>query len=194
MPMQKRGLTLLEIIIALFVFAVGTLAVVKVITTNISVIDRFKLKIQAQSLAKEGIDIVFNIRDTNLTRSLDWNCAYLSPGAIAALQSQQLYAGQICGAHFADANGYGLLKVEMDPAGKIVASATTTGADLIDTFGLNQLMLFTGADYTGGVLIHSAGEPSTFARYISFEPVLQSGSVLDVQKLLKVTSHVIYIK
>lgn len=51
--MQKRGLTLIEIIIALFVFAVGTLAVVKVITTNISVIDRMKLKLQAQSLAKE---------------------------------------------------------------------------------------------------------------------------------------------
>lgn len=51
--MQKRGVTLIEIIIALFVFAVGILAVVRVITTNISVIDTMKVKIQAQSLAKE---------------------------------------------------------------------------------------------------------------------------------------------
>gem|GEM_PF-6318097 len=46
-------MTLIEIIIALFVFAVGILAVVRVITTNIAVIDTMKVKIQSQSLAKE---------------------------------------------------------------------------------------------------------------------------------------------
>jgi prepilin-type N-terminal cleavage/methylation domain-containing protein len=51
--MNKKGMTLLEVIIALFVFAVGILAVVRVITTNISLIDTMKTKIEAESLAKE---------------------------------------------------------------------------------------------------------------------------------------------
>ena len=51
--MQKRSMTLIEIVIALFVFAVGILAVVRVITTNIAVIDTMKLRIEGQSLAKE---------------------------------------------------------------------------------------------------------------------------------------------
>lgn len=139
--------------------------------------------------------MAFNIRDTNLARSVDRNCAYLAPAAITALQAQQLYAGQVCGGNFADANGYGLLRVSMDPAGKIQAEPTTTGADFLTTFTTNQLMLFTGGDYTGGVYIHQAGGvPSQFARYLSFEPVMQSGSALDTQKLLKVTAHVLYVK
>ena len=66
--MHKRGMTLIEVLIALFVFAVGILAVVRVMTTNISVIDTMKVRMQAESLAKEGMDLVFNIRDTNLER------------------------------------------------------------------------------------------------------------------------------
>ena len=99
--MKKRAVTLLEIIIALFVFAVGILAVVRVITTNISIIDTMKIKVQAQSLAKEGMDMVFNIRDTNLARGVNRQCAYITPEAIVRLQDRLPYAGQICGDSFA---------------------------------------------------------------------------------------------
>lgn len=88
----KKGMTLLEVVIALFVFAVGILAVVRVMTTNIAIIDTMKVRIQAESLAKEGIDLIFNIRDTNLERGTDWQCAFLKPDAIAALEAHTLYA------------------------------------------------------------------------------------------------------
>jgi len=83
---MRKGLTLIEIIVALFVFAVGMLAVVRTITTSISLITVTKLKTQAIALAKEGMDEMFNIRDTNLARGLNRNCAFVSPDAISALQ------------------------------------------------------------------------------------------------------------
>ena len=94
-------MTLIEIIIALFVFAVGILAVVRVITTNIGIIDTMKVKIQAQSLAKEGIDLVFNIRDTNLERGVDRRCAFINPAAVSSIQNKVPFNGQICGDSFA---------------------------------------------------------------------------------------------
>ncbi len=95
-------MTLLEVLIALMVFAVGILAVIRVITTNISIIDTMKVRTQAQSLAKEGIDLIFNIRDTNLERGVDRQCAFLKPDAIAALENGMLYNGEVCGGSFTE--------------------------------------------------------------------------------------------
>lgn len=183
----------MEIIIALFVFAVGILAVIRVITTNISIIDTMKLRIQAQSLAKEGIDIAFNIRDTNLARGMDRNCAYLTPAAIAALTTPGVpFAGQICADSFAAGKKF---RVSLDPVGKFRVASATTGANFDATFSLNQLMTTTGiSQYTGNVVIDTPGTPSYFARYLSFAPVYQSGIALDQMKLIKVTSHVLFKK
>ncbi len=183
----------MEIIIALFVFAVGILTVIRVITTNISIIDTMKIRIQAQSLAKEGIDIIFNVRDTNLARGMDRNCAYLTPQAIAVLSNPGIpFAGQLC------ANSFGAgkkFRVSIDPIGKFRIGSAITGSDFNDTFTLNQLMTTTGiANYTGNVIIDTPGVPSYFARYLSFSAVSQSGVMLDQTKLLKVTSHVLFKK
>lgn len=191
--MNKRWVTLLEIIIALFVFAVGILAVVRVITTNISVIDMMKVKIQAQSLAKEWIDMIFSIRDTNLARGMNWNCAYLSPEAINALQNGVNYAWQICAASFTEGSFF---KVSLDPQWGIVAAVTTTGNDFETAFTNNALWPNTNnADYTWFLLTHANEWTwAMFARYISFWTVTQSWGSLDTNKLLKVTSHVLYQK
>lgn len=191
--MKKRAVTLLEIIIALFVFAVGILAVIRVITTNIAVIDTMKVKIQAESLAKEGIDIIFNIRDTNLERGMNRQCAYISDAAIASLQNWVPFAWQICGSSFSDGSKY---RVGVDVEWRINIATTTTGNSFEETFGINQLQEIVWAnEYTGTLLLHSTqGTGSYFARYISFAPVYQSGTALDTNKLLKVTSHVLYRK
>lgn len=143
--MHKKGMTLIEVLIALFVFAVGILAVVRVITTNITVIDTMKVRIQAQSLAKEGMDLVFSIRDTNLERGLNRQCAYLKPDAIAALTRHTLYPGDICAASFVDKFFF---RVAQGLSQRLFASTTTTGTDFSGTFALNQLLLYTGGTYT----------------------------------------------
>ncbi len=186
-------MTLIEIIIALFVFAVGILAVVRVITTNIAVIDTMKLKIQAQSLAKEGADIIFNIRDTNLARGTSWNCAYLTPDAISAIALNKPFNGDVCDTHIFDDGAK--FRVGLQPDSRIAITTTTTGNDFVETFDLNKLGVVTGNNnYTGEMFLDGQGGESYFARYISFSAVYQSGDKLDSSKLLKVTSHVLYKK
>ena len=63
---SKKAFTLLEILIAISVFAIGILAVLRVLTGNISVLDRTNIKLQATVLAKEWIELLYNVRDSNL--------------------------------------------------------------------------------------------------------------------------------
>ena len=64
--MKKRAFSLIEILIVVFVFSVGILAIF--LTVN-NVVNRFHLKTDrfvATNLAIEGIEIVRNKRDNNL--------------------------------------------------------------------------------------------------------------------------------
>lgn len=61
----NQGLTLLEVIIAIFLITVGTLGALALITRTISVTGISSQKAIAAYLAQEGIEIVRNIRDGN---------------------------------------------------------------------------------------------------------------------------------
>ena len=63
---RKFAFTLIEILIAISVFAIGILAVLRVLTGNLSTLDTANIKLQATVLAKEGIELLYNVRDSNL--------------------------------------------------------------------------------------------------------------------------------
>ena len=71
---KKFAFTLIEILIAISVFAIGILAVLRVLTWNLSVLDTTNIKLQATVLAKEWIELLYNVRDSNLEKNLSWNC------------------------------------------------------------------------------------------------------------------------
>jgi Tfp pilus assembly protein PilV len=75
---SKSGITLVEVIIAIVVFGVGILSILKILGSNIIIIQHTKFKAQATLLAKEGMEIVYNMRDSNLDRSFEWNCVKLT--------------------------------------------------------------------------------------------------------------------
>lgn len=62
---MKKGLTLLEVIIAIFLITVGVLGALALITRTISITGISSQKLIASYLAQEGIEIVRNIRDGN---------------------------------------------------------------------------------------------------------------------------------
>ena len=77
---KKSGFTLIEIIVAISVMTIGILAVYALIPKVVSVtgtsLDRFR----ASQLAREGVELVRNIRDTNWLSGNNWdkyltNCA-----------------------------------------------------------------------------------------------------------------------
>lgn len=71
---QIAGITLVEVMIAIVIFGVWILSILKVLGNNILIIQHTRLKTQATLLAKEWIELVYNLRDSNLDRSFDWNC------------------------------------------------------------------------------------------------------------------------
>ncbi|MDP2950971.1 MAG: prepilin-type N-terminal cleavage/methylation domain-containing protein [bacterium] len=71
-PSGQEGFTLLEIIIAMFVFFIGIMGIFSLLTATMrntkGVVDSFK----ASQLAGEGLELVRNIRDKNWLFYQDW--------------------------------------------------------------------------------------------------------------------------
>ena len=65
-PKKEGGFTLAELLIAIFVLTTGIVGVYLVIQRSVSVIDYSYSRLTAAYLAQEGIEIVRNIKDTNL--------------------------------------------------------------------------------------------------------------------------------
>ena len=71
---KKNGFTILEVMIAIFVVTIGVLAAYNVTQQMISYTYHSASRLTAAYLAKEGIEIVRNTRDTNWLESApSWN-------------------------------------------------------------------------------------------------------------------------
>ncbi len=81
---NKKGFTLIELLITITVISVGIVGVFIAIQQGISVVDYSRSRLTAAFLAQEGIEIIKNIRDTNLlegrTGAISWNEG-IDPGA-----------------------------------------------------------------------------------------------------------------
>ena len=71
---RKSAFTFIEVIIAITVFAIGVLAVLRLITQNLVTLDNTQMRTTATFLAKEGMELVYNMRDSNLDKSLPRDC------------------------------------------------------------------------------------------------------------------------
>lgn len=72
---QKSGLSLIEVLIAIVIFAVGILAVLRMVTHSLLTIDKVKIQTDAAMLAAQGMQMVYTVRNTNLLKALPRNCA-----------------------------------------------------------------------------------------------------------------------
>jgi len=69
---NKKGFSLLEVIIAIFVITIGIIGVANLISYSISGVAVAKSQIIAAALAQEGLEIVRNIRDSNWLAGIAW--------------------------------------------------------------------------------------------------------------------------
>jgi prepilin-type N-terminal cleavage/methylation domain-containing protein len=63
--MQKKGFTLIELVIGLVLIGVGLISIMSLLQYSTRVTNTTKAQIVATNLAREGIEMVFNKRDTN---------------------------------------------------------------------------------------------------------------------------------
>ena len=73
-----QAMTLLEVLIAIFVMGIGIIAITKLMTYNIQTISRVHKQTIATSLAREWLEMVSNVRDTNTLLWYERNCAIRS--------------------------------------------------------------------------------------------------------------------
>ena len=71
---MKKGFTILEVIVAIFVITAGIIGVMALVAQTIGSVTVSSQKLIAAYLAQEGIEIVRNIRDTNWVEgSANWD-------------------------------------------------------------------------------------------------------------------------
>lgn len=204
---KKFWFTLIEMLIAITVFAIGVLAVLRILTWNLSIMDHTDMKLQSTVLAKEWLELLYNVRDSNLEKGLPWNCV-LNPEVYDWRMSDEWdgdIESKICTGYFGSGNFDEVLQLSFDRENYYYQKLTGYSEDFDTLFESNKLCMYTwdiGQDI--GMSWYSycsedGWEPTFFARYISFTWINLSGyqeslEVLPMDKILKVESHVLYKK
>lgn len=73
---NKRGFTLVETLVALFIFSISIMAVMTVFSQGISNTNYAKSKMTAEYLSQEGIEYIRNMRDTYVLYAADKTSAW----------------------------------------------------------------------------------------------------------------------
>ena len=169
---MKKWFTLVEVLVAIVVIGVGIVWVLGVISRNILAVDRINLENQATILAKEGIEIVYNIKDTNIERWIPWDCAEFD------------YQSPDCDTYFTWATGR--FDVSFDKNNIYELTSTTTwGTVYYNTWSVPGIGDWFWYSQDG-----SGDEETYYQRYIEFEDVQTS----SLNNVLKVKSVVEYSK
>ncbi|HKL43956.1 MAG TPA: prepilin-type N-terminal cleavage/methylation domain-containing protein [Candidatus Absconditabacterales bacterium] len=205
---RKSAFTFIEIMIAIVIFSIGILTVLKLVTDNLEQMDKNNVKVQATLLAKEGLELVYNLRDSNLAKELSWNCLISEDMYNWTLEdlnneigwgNQSDFEDIICDGYFGvDKN----LQISFDPEIYVYYENSDKGEDFMENFEVNKLYFYEGDlfwyGYGNGELRVDNGEfkktETLFARYLSFHEVREGENILPKDKILKVESHVLYMK
>ncbi len=197
--MNKRWFTLIEVMIAITVFAIGVLAVLRLLTSNLVMMDKTENRTIATFLAKEGIEMVYNIRDANIEKWLPWNCL-LAPTISLDLYGQG-DSDKACERYFSSgANDGDVLSLGLSATGYFFAEhkkLESSFPENFTTFGLVQKTMKVGekeiSRYTPGQS-DETWSLQIFGRYVVFKAVKDGATILPLDSVLKVESHVLFSK
>jgi len=65
---RKKGFTLLEILVIVIVISVGLMAIISLLTYSLNYVQKSRQRIISINLAREGMESIYQIRDTNRQR------------------------------------------------------------------------------------------------------------------------------
>lgn len=181
---RLRWMTIFEVMIAIILFWTGILVILSMITKNISWVQEIKQRDTAALLAREGLELAYNLRDSNVDRGIVRNCAEFSSGAL-----------DNCANYFHQWTGVQTLyTIDLTIDGRyevnLLASTWSTWLYL-HTWLIEQQ---DGTDIlTGFWYSHTStgGTQSAFRRYILFKPMpLYPAQTWDI---LYIASYVEYV-
>lgn len=185
--------TFIEMMIALTVFSIGVLAVMRLITQNLSSMDVAETTTIATFLAKEWLELTYNIRDSNIQKWLPWHCLLdtrpfgwifegIEPDDACVNYFSSGVEGKVLLLGFSSS---WYLSTRMDSLvswNEALFSAFRLYR-FTDTVGWRELSWY---GYTW-----ANGQESFFARYIIFTWVQVEKWILPLENILKIESHVL---
>lgn len=195
---HKSWFTFIEVIIAITVFAIGVLAVLRLITQNLVTLDNTEARTTATFLAKEWIELVYNMRDSNNQKSLPWDCVLYTD--LRTGDWNEIDAEKVCMRYFASwTEDNNVLQIAFAPEGYTYTALTEKWTGFNELREKNRLYYTTGEVAWTQLFRYSyapveSDEPSIFSRYILFDVVRDGSKLLPPNKILKIESHVLYMK
>lgn len=204
--MQKKWFTLIEMMIALGIFSVGILTILNLLINNLYFLDKASTRTQASLLAKEGIELVYNLRDSNLAKSYPWNCIPYENISYGAWWGEKICQttfgsgeGKIFDIRFASENYYTITGVK-----KELGSDRKQNFENYEIFAKTWLVLKWEINLEDNYIYSTQkadkqkNEFTKYARYLVLKPLLASGvdkkpgEEIRIDNILKIESHVLY--
>ena len=195
--MKKHfAFTFIEILVAITVFAIGVLAVLRLITQNLVTLDHTQDRTTATFLAKEWIDLVYNMRDANIKKWLPWDC--IMARTLASGARSEIDPDRVCIWYFTSGKNE-LLQLSFDPTLYLFSHVLPLDThDFTHLWEQNRLYMTTWMIGEHSLFWYTSSSgasavPTSFARYILFTGVTEWSYILPRDRILKVESHVLYV-
>lgn len=192
------ALTLIETLIAILVFWIGILVVLQWLSQTIRNQEYANMQIKSAFLAREWIELMFNLRDANYRKELPWNCIFNKSEPNEPINENE---NPFCVWYFWSGDENNVLKIWIWSGEYIHVETGNINKDDFDAnFTWFQIYFHTWNvlndstwfryDYTW-----NEEEATRFARYLLITWVVaEDGKIIDTDKLLKIESHVLYQK
>lgn len=196
---RKLWFTFIEVIIAITVFAIGVLAVLRLITQNLVTLDDTQSRSTATFLAKEWMELVYNMRDSNITKWLPWDCVlYTNLEDVVMNTDLENPTIDACAWNFASWTD-NVLQISFDSGAYTYAVPVKMGKTFDELLKWNLLYYATWLVWWHNIFWYSSRStqdftPTVFSRYILFTGVREWDKILPRENILKVESHVLYNK
>jgi prepilin-type N-terminal cleavage/methylation domain-containing protein len=88
---STSGFTLIELIIGMTIFSIGLTGIYALLQTTISTVRYSRDEIIVSGLLREQIDLVMNMRDTNLRNYIPWDSVHVEPPGTQTLFASGIY-------------------------------------------------------------------------------------------------------
>lgn len=200
MKKQIKAFTLIETIIAISVFCIGILAALTWITKTLRNQDYANTQIKSAFFAREGIELMFNLRDSNYRKELPRNCIFRPATITSSNIDENLLDKEFCVWYFWSWSNNSILKISLSPDDYIYVETWSLWGDFETDFNNFQIYFHNSwsiigeetwfiYDYTW-----NDDEKTRFAKYLIITGVTEWSTNIDTDKLLKIESHVLYKK
>lgn len=183
----------MEILIVIVIFGVGILAVLTLLTNSIWYFDTINMQTRATLLAKEGLDLTFHHRDSNILEWFPWNYYYDNKESYRqAWNTFKIELNKDTQKKENEANTIKYLSLELQDSQSQKEENKSDFDQKFKTFAMD-----IGEDGNYEYIEAQKWEETLpnkwFARWIRFDSVKwEDGSAINEKKILKVSSHVLY--